>query len=387
MPTAYLDNNATTPILGEVFEEMRPYFFEAFGNASASHGRGQQARAAIDLARGRVARLLGASPGEIVFTSGGTEGDNLAIRGVVSPGDHVITSAVEHHAILQSCKRLQALGVKVTSLRVDGQARVDPDEVRAALRPDTRLISIMTANNETGTIEPVEEIGRIAAEAEVLFHTDAVQAAGKIPLDVNRIGCDLLTISGHKLNAPQGIGALFVRRGTLLQPLLEGGPQEAGRRAGTENLAGIVGLGRAAELARAWLAAGGGERLGALRDRFERAVLERIEATHVNAGEGPRVPNTSSIVFESISGRSLVVALDLKGIAASTGSACSSGSSSPPYVLTAIGASPEQAHASVRFSLGKQTTEAEIEYALSCLPEEVARLRAISPLWSKRRRP
>jgi cysteine desulfurase len=386
MPTAYLDNNATTPLLPEVFEEMRPRFLEGFGNASSSHARGQQARAAVDLARDRVARLLGASPGEIVFTSGGTEGDNLALRGVVAPGDHVITSAIEHHAILQSCKRLQALGAEVTCLRVDGQGRVDPGDVQAALRPRTRLVSIMMANNETGTIEPVEEIGRIAAEAEVLFHTDAVQAAGKIPVDVVRIGCDLLTISGHKLHAPQGTGALYVRRGTLLQPLLEGGPQEAGRRAGTENLPGIVGLGKAAELAGAWFAAGGAERLGALRDRFERAVLDRIESTHLNAGDVPRVANTSSIVFEGISGRSLVVALDLRGIAASTGSACSSGSSSPPYVLTAMRLSPEWAHASVRFSLGKQTTEAEIDYALATLPEEVGRLRAMSPLWAKRSR-
>ncbi len=379
MTTVYLDNNATTPLLAEVFEAIRPFYSDRFGNASSSTTRGQRARGAIDEARGEVARFVGAAPGEIVFTSGGTEGDNLALRGVISPGDHVITCAVEHHAILHCCRHLQALGATATILRVDGEGRVDPDDVRAALRPRTRLISIMAANNETGTIQPVEEIGRIASEAGVLFHTDAVQAAGKIEIDVQQIGCDLLTLSGHKLHAPQGIGALYVRRGTLLQALLHGGAQEGGRRAGTENLAGIVGLGKAAELASAWLRDGGGAKLHALRDRFEAEVVARIDGTRVNGRGGPRVPNTSSIAFERISGRALVTALDLKGVTASTGSACNAGSAEPPYVLTAMGLAPELAHASVRFSASKLTTGAEMGAVVDCLAEEVGRLRAMAP--------
>lgn len=387
MPAIYLDNNATTPLLPEVREAILPFFGEAFGNASSSTARGQRARAAIEEARAQVARLVGAAPGEIVFTSGGTEGDNLALRGVLSPGDHVVTGAVEHHAVLHCCERLRSLGVAASVVRVDREGRVDPDDVRAALRPNTRLVSIMMANNETGTIQPLEEIGRIARAAGVLFHTDAVQAAGKVPVDVPRIGCDLLTLSGHKLHAPQGVGALYVRRGLLLQPLLHGGPQEGGRRAGTENVAGIVGLGKAAELAGAWLRDGGGERLRAVRDRFEAAILERVEATRVNGRGAPRVPNTSSVAFEHVSGRSLVAALDLRGITASTGSACNSGSSQPPYVLTAMGLAPEHAHASLRFSASKHTTAAELEETVTALVEEVARLRAMSPTWMRRAAP
>jgi cysteine desulfurase len=379
MHRAYLDNNATSPLLPEVFEAMLPCFREGFGNPSSPYSRGQQARAALEQARGQVARLLGAASAEIVFTSGGTEGDNLALFGLVSPGDHVVTSAIEHRAVLNACRRLEALGAQVTYLKTDGQGQVDPDDVRAALQPSTRLISVMTANNETGVLQPVEEIGRIAAEADVWFHTDAVQATGKVPVDVNRIGCDLLTVSGHKLHAPQGIGALYVRKGTPLQPLLHGGSQELGRRPGTENLAGTVGLGKAAELAAEWLAAGGAQRMAALRDRLERAVMEQVELTRVNGGSAPRVPNTSSLVFQGVAGRGLVAALDLRGISASTGSACSSGLAGPPYPLLVMGLRPDEAVATVRFSLGKQTTSAEIDAALEWLPAEVLRLRALGP--------
>jgi cysteine desulfurase len=386
LPKVYLDNNATSPLLPEVFEAMRPYFIEWFGNASSIYERGQQAKAAVERARRSVAQLIGAKPTEIVFTSGGTEGDNLALFGMVSPGDHIITSKIEHHAVLNSCKRLEALGATVTYLPVSGQGQVDPQTVRDALRPNTKLISVMMANNETGAIQPLEEIGKIAAEADVWFHTDAVQAAGKIPIDVNRIRCDLLTISGHKLHAPQGVGVLYVRRGVLLQPLFQGGPQERGKRAGTENLPGIVGFGKAAELAREWFAAGKSEKMAALRNRFERSIIEQIELTHVNSSEAPRVPNTTNIVFECIAGTSLVVALDIEGISVSTGSACSSGSSEPPYVLVAMGLPPDQAHASIRFSLGKQTTEEDINYAIECVPKAVAKLREMSPVWKKRAR-
>jgi cysteine desulfurase len=276
MRRVYLDNNATSPLLPEIFEAMRPCFFESFGNASSIHQQGQQARAAVEQARDSVAQLLGARSAEIVFTSGGTEGDNLALFGMVSAGDHIVTSSIEHHAVLNSCKRLEALGVETTFLRVDVQGLVSPDDVRSALRPNTRLISVMMANNETGALQPVEEIGRIAAEADVWFHTDAVQAAGKVAIDVGRIGCDLLTISAHKLHGPQGVGALYVRKGTLLQSMMQGGRHERGRRAGTENLPGIAGLGKAAEMAREWLAGGGAEKMAAMRDRFENRILRQV---------------------------------------------------------------------------------------------------------------
>ncbi|HET6413078.1 MAG TPA: aminotransferase class V-fold PLP-dependent enzyme [Anaeromyxobacter sp.] len=384
MEEAYLDNNATAPLLPAVFEAMRPYFGERFGNPSSACHRGREAYAAVEEARQRVASLLGASPQEIVFTSGGSEGDTTAILGLVSPGDHVITTAIEHHAVLHSCKRLERAGASVTYLPVDAEGRVDPDAVRAALRPTTRLVSVMTANNETGVLQPVEEIGRVAAEAGVCFHTDAVQAAGKVPVDVARIGCALLTISGHKLHGPPGVGAQYVRRGTFPRPLIQGGPQERGFRAGTENLPAIVGLGMAASLAREWLVSGAAAEMRAQRDRVERTVLERIPASRVNGAGAPRVPNTASLLFEGISGKALVLGLDLHGICVSTGSACSTASSEPPYVLRAMGLSPEDAYATIRMSLGKQTTSAEVDQFLRCLPDAVAHLRALSPSWSDR---
>jgi cysteine desulfurase len=385
MPSVYLDNNATTQLLPEVFETMRPYYFEKFGNASSLYERGQQARAAVEAARSTVAALLGADPAEIVFNSGGTEGDNQALSGLVSGGDHVITSVIEHPAILNACKRLEATGITVTYLPVDGHGQVDPAGVRAALRPNTRLISVMMANNETGVVQPVEEIGRIAAEADVWFHTDAVQAAGKLPIDVSRLQCDLLSISGHKLNAPQGIGVLYVRRGTPLQPLIVGGPQENNRRGGTENLPGIVGLGKAAEVAHHWLAEGGAAQMGQMRDRFEHAV-EQLEGIHIHGRGAPRTPNTSDISFDGISGGSLMVALDERDVSVSTGSACASGSSHPPYVLLAMGMKRDRAQSTVRFSLGKQTTQEEMDYVQSCLFAEVEKLRKLSPVWNNRNR-
>ena len=383
MRRIYLDNNATTPVLPEVIEAMRPCFAESFGNASSIHHFGQQARAAVERARQSVADLIGARPAEIVFTSGGTEGDNLAIFGMVRPGDHVIASTIEHHAVLNSAKRLADRGHEVTFVPVDGRGVVDPQDVRRALRPTTRLITIMMANNETGVLQPVEEIGRIAAEADVYFHTDAVQAAGKVKIDVKKIGCDLLSISGHKMHAPQGTGALYVRRGTLLEPLLIGGSHERSRRAGTENLPGIVGLGKAAEIARESLAYGDDRKFAALRDRLETTILATVDSVGVNGAGALRVPTTTNLHFDYIEGEALVIALDLKGLAVSTGAACSSGAIEPSHVLTAMGLPPERARASLRFSLGKQNTADDVDYAISILPETVARLRDLSPVYQK----
>ncbi|MBZ5566786.1 MAG: cysteine desulfurase [Acidobacteriia bacterium] len=384
MRRAYLDNNATTPLLPSVLEAMQPYFIEQFGNASSIHHHGQQTRAAVERARESVAALLGCRASEIVFTSGGTESDNLAIFGIVRPGDHVITSSIEHHAVLNACKRLEAMGCEVTYVPVDGQALVSPDDVKRALRPKkTRLISVMMANNETGVLQPVNEIGAIAAEADVYFHTDAVQAAAKVAIDVAKIRCDLLSISGHKIHAQQGIGALYVRKGTLLQPMLYGGRHERARRAGTENVAGIVGLGKAAELAHAGFSDGEVERICSLRDRLERSITGTIDSVGVNSGSAPRVPNTSSIYFDCIEGEALVIALDLKGVAVSTGAACSSGAIEPSHVLTAMGLSPDRARASLRFSVGKQNTSEDVDLLLSILPEAVAWLRELSPVYNK----
>jgi len=384
MQRVYLDNNATTPLLPEVFEAMQPYFLERFGNASSIHQQGQQARAAVEQARESVAALLGCRAAEIVFTSGGTEGDNLGIFGIAGAGDHVITSTIEHHAVLNACKRLEQIGSEVTYVPVNSEGLIDPEAIATAIRPNTRLISIMMANNETGVVQPVAEIGRIAQERGVLFHTDAVQAAGKIPVNVKEIGCQLLSISGHKIHGPQGTGALYVRRGTLLKPLFYGGRHERSRRAGTENLPGIVGLGRAAEIARDWLAAGGDQEMAAMRDRLERTIIERVERTRVNSGNAPRTPNTSNVIFECIEGEALVIALDLKGLSVSTGAACSSGAIEPSHVLTAMKLTPDEARASIRFSLGKQTTDEDIDFVLERVPETVARLRELSPVWNEK---
>jgi cysteine desulfurase len=387
MRRVYLDNNATTPVLPEVLEAMRPYFGERFGNASSIHHHGQETRAAVERARESVALLLGCRGSEIVFTSGGTEADNLAVFGLAGAslpqsGDHVITSTVEHHAVLNACKHLAAKGCEVTYVPVDGRGLLDPADVKRALRPNTKLVTVMLANNETGVVQHVAEIGKIAAEADVYFHTDAVQAAGKIPIAVDEIGCDLLTISGHKIHGPQGVGALYIRKGTRLEPMFYGGSHERSRRAGTENVPGIVGLAKAAELAIASFERGDGLAMSAARDRLERELL-KTDATGLNGDGALRVPNTTNIYFDGIEGEALVIALDLKGLAVSTGAACSSGAIEPSHVLTAMGLSRDRARASIRFSLGKQNTVEDVDFALRLVPETVARLRELSPVWSK----
>ena len=375
----YLDNNATTPVLPEVLDAMRPFFSERFGNASSIHRHGQESRAAVERARDSVAVLLGCQASEIVFTSGGTESDNLAIAGLTSEGDHVITSTVEHHAVLYVCKHLEDIGCEVTYVPVDGNGLIDPEDVRRALRANTKLISIMMANNETGVLQPVEEIGRVAAEAEAFFHTDAVQAAGKVSIGVRGIGCSALSISGHKMHAPQGVGALYVRKGVRIQPLFYGGRHERSRRAGTENVPGIVALGKAAELATQGFERGDDSNISTLRDRLQQRILAQVEDAGVNGGDAPRVPNTTNIYFDHIDGESMVIALDLKGLAVSTGAACSSGAIEPSHVLTAMGLRGDRARASIRFSVGKQNTTEDIDVALALVPEAVARLRELSP--------
>ena len=381
MNRVYMDANATTPLAPEVFAAMRPWFTEQFGNASSIHFYGQRARAAVERAREQVARLLGCRPAEVVFTSGGTEGDNLALTGVLKPGDHLITSSIEHHAVLLTAERLRERGIEVTFLPVDASGVVDPDDVRRSLKPNTQLISVMMANNEIGTLQPVAEIGAIAQEADVYFHTDAVQAVGKVPIDVTAIGCDLLSISGHKFHGPQGTGALYIRRGTHPEPLLFGGPQEHQRRAGTENLPGIVGLGDAAERAQAFAAGDGPARLAALRDRLEQGLLSRVSAAGKHGGNAQRVPNTTNIWFDHLEGEALVIALDLKGLALSGGSACTSGAMDPSHVLRAMGVASARAGASLRFSLDTNATEKDVDFALDLVPAAVARLRELSPFY------
>ena len=382
MAFVYLDHNATAPMLPEVLEGMMPYFTGQFGNPSALHSGGKRALAAMKQARVSVANLLGCRATEIVFTSGGTEGDNLALLGMVAPGDHVITSVIEHSAILRTCHYLEQAGCQVTRVSANSNGQVEPDEVRKALRPNTKLISIMMANNETGVLQPVEEIGRIATEADAWFHTDAVQAAGKVPIDVDRIGCDLLTITAHKMHGPQGTGALFVRRGTPLRPQLHGGHQERGRRSGTENVPGVVGLGLASEFARRGLEDGSQSRIASMRDQLESAVLGHIPDTGVSGAKAMRVSNTSNIYFDHIGADALVLALSERGVAASRGAACASGEAEPSSVLMAMGLSGERSRSSVRFSLGKTNSEQDIEYLLSILPETVRRLRSASSFTS-----
>jgi cysteine desulfurase len=382
----YLDYNATTPVDDAVLAAMAPYFAEHFGNASSIHSAGQRARSAVDAARDSVAALLGARSSEIVFTSGGTEADNLAIFGItggVAPGTgrarkHVITTAIEHHAVLNACQELERRGIEVTYVRANAMGIIDPEDVRRALRPETMLITVMHANNELGTIQPVEEIGRIAKEADVYFHCDAIQSAGKIPIDVNEIGVDLLSISGHKFYGPQGVGALYVRAGTPVEPQFFGGHHERDRRPGTENVPGIVGLGKAAALVRERLAEDA-DRIGALRDRFEQSLLGRIPETRVNGDRQARVPNTTNLMFKGAGGEALLIALDLQGIECSTGAACSAGAVEPSHVLSAIGLSDDDARSTLRFSLGEPTTSEEIDRAIAVIPGVVERLRALSP--------
>ncbi|MCY3756161.1 MAG: cysteine desulfurase family protein [Acidobacteria bacterium] len=381
MRRIYLDNNATTRVAAEVLEAMLPCYGELFGNPSSVHGYGQEAKEALDLAREQVADLLNSEPNEIVFTAGGTESDNLAIRGVmeVAPGTarHLVTSQIEHHAVIHTCQNLEKQGVKVTYLPVGREGVVDPKQVARAVRDDTRLISIMVANNETGALQPVREIGDIARERGVVFHSDAVQAAGKIPLDTAELGVDLLTISAHKFHGPKGVGALFVRKGTRLRPLFHGGGHERNRRAGTENVPQIVGLGRAAKLARKSMDREG-ERIGQLRDWFEQEVQHRIPKVSVNGRADSRLCNTSNLRFAGAEAEGLIINLDLAGVACSTGSACSSGAIEPSHVLTAMGLSPAEAFECLRFSLSKDTSREDLARVLDLLPDLVARQREMS---------
>jgi len=377
-----MDANATTPLLPEVVEAMRPFWTEQFGNGSSIHLDGQKARNAIELARETVAEFFNCHPAEVIFNSGGTEGDNTAIFGMLRPGDHFITTAIEHSAVLQTAQRLEKFGVETTFVAPLPSGLIAPSEIASAIRSSTRLISVMLANNETGVRQPVEEIGKIAADANVFFHIDAVQGAGKIPMDMRSFGCHLLTISAHKMHGPKGVGALYVRRGTPLEPLLVDGSHEHRRRAGTENVPGIVGFGKAVELAMHSLEDGTLVRLAALCDRLQTGVLQ-IPGTGLNgAQEGlsvPRVANTANIWFDHLEGEALVIALDLKGIAVSGGSACHSGATLPSHVLLAMGLDKVRARASLRLSLLKTATEADVDYVLSVLPEAVQHLRDLAP--------
>ena len=387
MQRIYMDANATTPLLPEVFEAMRPFYLEHYGNASSIHQQGQHARAAVDHARESIAKMLHCRPAEVVFTSGGTESDNLALFGVLAPGDHLITTTIEHHAVLHAAQSLASRGVEVTFLPVTAQGIVEPATLLTALQPNTRLVSIMYANNETGVIQPIDALAGIAHAGGALFHCDAVQAGGKLTLDVSPHGflkdVDLLTLSGHKIYAPKGIGVLYVRRSVRLSPMFHGGAHERQRRAGTENVPGIVGLGKAAEVSIEWLKSEGPAKLATLRDRLEQGILAQIDETGVNGAGSPRVCNTTSIYFDHVEAEALLIALDLKGLSVSGGSACQSGASEPSHVLTAMGLSPARARATIRFSLSKLTTEAEVDEALKLIPEAVAHLRELSPTYKK----
>jgi cysteine desulfurase len=378
----YLDYNSTTPVDRAVLDAMLPYFADNFGNASSIHSSGQRGRSAVDAARDSVAALLSAKPAEIVFTSGGTEADNLALFGCVAasnqPRKHIITTTIEHHAVLNAAQALEKQGIDVTYVSVGAGGLVDPQDIRRALRPDTILISVMHANNELGTIQPIEEIARIASEADVYFHCDAVQSAGKLLVEVNRLGVDFLSISAHKIYGPKGVGALYVRTGTPLEPQFRGGHHERDRRPGTENVPGIVGFGKAAERA-VCNRAEDSARIEVLRDRLEHALLNSLPSVQVNGDRTHRVANTTNLAFSAAGGEALVIALDLQGIACSTGAACSSGAIEPSHVLLAIGLSPDEARSSLRFSLGRATTAAGIDRAIGIIPPTVERLRALSP--------
>lgn len=378
MRRVYMDANATTPLLPEVLEAMRPYWMEQFGNAASIYQQGQQARMAVDGARETMAQFFNCREAEVVFNSGGTEGDNTAIFGLLRPGDHLITTAIEHSAVLQAAERVAQRGIEVTYIAPQPNGLIDPGAIRAAVTPRTRLISVMLANNETGVLQPVEEIGAIAAEARAYFHIDAVQGAGKVPLDVKRFGCHLLSVSAHKMHGPKGVGAMYVRRGTPLEPLMVGGSHERRQRAGTQNVPGIVGLGKAAEIAMETLADGTLDRVAALRDRLEAGIL-KIAGTAANGAGAPRTANTTNIRFDQVEGEALVIALDLKGVAVSGGSACHSGSTEPSHVLMAMGLDKHAARASLRFSLLKTATEADVDYALSVVPQAVEHLRELAP--------
>ncbi len=387
MRRIYMDANATTPLLPDVLAAMQPYWIEHFANASSIHQPGQEARRGVDHAREQVAEFLGCRAAEVVFNSGGTEGDNTALRGLLRAGDHFITTAIEHSAILTTTAHLERVGVAVTRVAPLPDGRIDPEAIRSALRPDTRLISVMMANNETGVVQDVGAIGRVASEAGVVLHIDAVQAAGKVPIRVEEIGCQLLSISAHKMYGPKGVGALFVRRGTQIESLVLGGGHERRRRAGTENVPGIVGFGQAAEIAQKTLADGALDRLAALRDRLESGLLARIPGCGVNGNDAnggtvARVANTTNIRFDAVDSEALVIALDLKGLSVSGGSACHSGATEPSHVLLAMGVDKARARASLRFSLLKTATDDDVDTVLEIVPAAVERLRALTPAFA-----
>jgi cysteine desulfurase len=385
MRKVYLDHSATTPVDEEVADLIRIYYTEKYGNPSSVHGFGREAKKALDEARLQVASLIGARPEEITFTSGGTEADNLAILGIAetsrSKGRHLIISAIEHHAVLETAEYLEKMGCELTILPVNAEGIVELDSVGKALRPDTILVSVMHANNEVGAIQPIEEIGRIVREHGAVFHVDAVQTLGKLPVDVERLGVDLLTMSAHKIYGPKGVGALYIRKGVRISSLLHGGGQEKKRRSGTENTPGIIGFGKACEIA-AQRMTEEAEKLKKLRDKLLNGIVERIDNVKVNGPLGDwRLPNNVNVSINFVEGESLLLSLDMLGIAASSGSACTSGSLDPSHVLLAMGLSHEVAHGSLRFSLGRQNTEEDVDYVLEHLPKIVERLRAMSPLY------
>jgi cysteine desulfurase len=387
MRKVYMDHAATTPVREEVLQAMLPYFTDTFGNASSIHSFGQEARKAVEGARDTVADCLGADPTEICFTSGGTEGNNMAVKGAARAyekrGDHIVTSQIEHHSVLNCFGALEDGGVSASYLPVDGDGLVDPESLRETVTPDTTLVSVTLANSETGTVEPIAELAAVARESKIAFHTDAVQAVGKIPVDVNELNVDLLTVSAHKVYGPKGIGALYIRKGTRIAPLLHGGHHERNRRAGTENVPAIVGFAKAIELACSEASAES-TRLAALRDRLEAGIKERIDLVRTNGSVTSRLPSVLNMSFEFVEGEALLIGLDMKGIAVSTGSACTSGSVEPSHVLRAMGIPPTTAHASLRFSLGRGNTQKDVDYVLDVLPQVVGRLRQLSPDYSRR---
>ncbi|MBN1234888.1 MAG: cysteine desulfurase NifS [Methanotrichaceae archaeon] len=386
MKRIYMDHSATTPVAPEVLQAMLPYFSDKFGNASSLHGFGLEAKEALEDSREKMAWLLGAKPEEIIFTSGGTESDNLALKGIArrnkDRGKHIITTCVEHPAILETCHKLEKEGFAVTYLPVTGEGLVDLAALEAAIRPDTILITVMHANNEVGTIQPLEEIGKLAAEKDIYLHTDAVQSVGKIPTDVNSLGVDLLSLSAHKLYGPKGVGALYIRRGTKLESIVQGGGHESGLRSGTENVAGIVGLAKAAELCQENMEKDG-HRLTKLADRLAGLVLGKIEDAWINGSMQRRLPGSLNFGFSYVEGESLLLFLDAKGIGVSTGSACSSHKLQPSHVLLSLGLRPEQCHGSLRITMGRSNTEEEVDYVAQCITEAVERFRGISALGRK----
>jgi cysteine desulfurase len=380
----YLDHNATTPVHPEVFEAMLPYYKDKFGNASSIHSFGREAKVALEESREKVAKFINASPQEIYFTCGGTESDNLAIKGIAfanrKKGKHIITSKIEHHAVLESCKFLEKEGFEITYLPVDKYGFVDPDELKKAIRKDTVLVSIMHVNNEVGTIQPLEELCKITKEKGAYFHTDAVQSVGKMPVDVQKLNVDMLSMSGHKIYGPKGVGAIYIRKGTRITSWSHGGSHERSRRAGTENVPGIVGLAKTVEIAQRDMEQQS-QQMKNLTEAFYQKVTHAIPDVILNGHLEKRIPNTLNLSFKAVEGESVILSLDLKGVAVASGSACTSGTLEPSHVLSAMGISPEIAQGAIRFSFGRENTMEDVEYVVGVLPEIVSRLRAMSPLY------